>query len=95
MTTMKDVLDRAIDAVCRDRGTTHGADTGESFEHIAALWSAYLGVKIQASDVPQMMVLLKISRAKKGDPSFRDHYVDQAGYAAVSAEVVAKTVVPF
>lgn len=51
----------------------------ESFERIAALWSAYLGVPLEAEDAANLLILLKVARAKQG--FHRDSYVDVAGYA--------------
>ena len=64
-----------------ERGS-HG-DAIENHEHIAALWSAYLGVEVSAREVAEMCILLKLSRALCGEP-VRDHYVDICGYAAIA-----------
>jgi hypothetical protein len=50
-----------------------------SFQRIATMWSAYLGVEVSPEDVAQCMVLLKVCRAKQGQ--HRDSLVDIAGYA--------------
>lgn len=50
----------------------------ESFERIAAMWSAYVGVALTGEDVAMLMVLLKVCRAKQGQ--HRDSLVDIAGY---------------
>lgn len=49
-----------------------------NLQRIAALWSAYMGVEMTASDVAKMMVLHKLSRSRAG--AVRDHYVDAIGY---------------
>lgn len=71
------------------RGEQHG-DMQESFTMIAQFWTTYVRhisavygeVKISASDVGQMMVLLKIARATYGEGN--DHYVDEAGYSGIA-----------
>lgn len=88
--TAGDILQEAKTIVTGDRNTTHG-DKERSFVVIAQLWDAYLtgrkhGGSITAVDVSNMMVLLKIARSIQGAP-VRDHYVDMAGYAAISGEL--------
>lgn len=79
------ILLNAVDATT-ERNTTHGV-AEDNFQHTAALWSAYLGVAISATDVCQMQVMAKISRAKKGNPLHPDHYVDQCGYSALAGRM--------
>tara|TARA_R110000822_G_scaffold89145_3_gene206148 strand:+ start:335 stop:649 length:315 start_codon:yes stop_codon:yes gene_type:complete len=59
----------------------------ENHENIAKLWNGYLYNKeeLSASDVANMMELMKVARRKAG--AFNaDDYVDGAGYAAVAYE---------
>lgn len=56
-----------------------------SFEKIADLWSAYLGIHISAEDVTMLMILLKIARVNCGH-NRDDSLVDIAGYAACAVE---------
>lgn len=81
-----EILKKSITAV-EARSATHGPELRQSFYHVAQLWSAYLGCEVNTEDVPQMLALLKMSRAKKGDAKDPDHYVDQAGYAAIAGEL--------
>lgn len=83
------LLAEAADTI-RQREGAHG-DKGETFRMIAAMWSAYLGVAVSPVDVAQMMVLLKVARARSGDRTHRDHYVDQAGYAACTADLLTES----
>ena len=80
----KEMLEEAIELVGGDRAATHGSGY-ENHLNIAHLWNAYLFNKktLAASDVANMMELLKIARRKLGvlNP---DDYVDGAGYAAVA-----------
>lgn len=84
--TAKTVLEEAIKLVGGDRSATHGS-MWENHENIARLWNGYLWnvEKISASDVANLMELLKVARRKLG--SFNpDDYVDGAGYSGVSYE---------
>ena len=62
----------------------------DNFEAVAAMWNAYLGRReqgtITARDVAQMMILLKAARLSVS-PGHRDSLLDQAGYAALAAEI--------
>ena len=88
-TTRKTILDAAEKCVCRDRQDTHGRPE-DSFGAIADLWTAYLdtGRDITPVDVAQMMILLKVGRAKE-NPKHQDNWVDMAGYAACAGEIAA------
>ena len=88
-TTRKTILDAAEKCVCQDRQDTHGRPE-DSFGAIADLWTAYLGTgqEIDPVDVANMMVLLKIARAKE-NPKHQDNWVDMAGYAACAGEIAA------
>ena len=80
----KEMLEEAIELVGGDRAATHGSGY-ENHLNIAHLWNAYLFNKetLTASDVANMMELLKIARRKLGALN-SDDYVDGAGYAAVA-----------
>lgn len=57
----------------------------ESFEKLAALWSAYLNTNISAHDACVMMSLLKVSRlAYKPN---EDSSMDGAAYLALASQV--------
>lgn len=88
-TTRKTILDAAEKCVCHDRQDTHGSPE-DSFGDIANLWTAYLGTgqEIDPVDVANMMVLLKIARAKE-NPKHTDNWIDIAGYAACAGEIAA------
>lgn len=80
-----DILDKAKEYVTKDRNATHG-EPEDTFGTIAGLWSAYLGADVSPADVCNLMVLLKVARAK-ANPMHDDSFVDMAGYAACGAEV--------
>jgi len=100
-TSAGELLREAANIVDGARNTQHG-DKERSFQTIAQFWNNYLngkareagdvlGVYIQPSDVAQMMVLLKVSRSIHGE-QVRDHYVDEAGYAAVAGELAEREI---
>lgn len=84
------LLSEAAETI-RQREGAHG-DKGRTFRMIAAMWSAYLAGRpagpLDSVDIAQMMVLLKVARARCGDRSHWDHYVDQAGYVACTADLL-------
>ena len=84
--TAKEVLETALEVVDGDRASTHGSML-ENHENIARLWNGYMYNmgELTASDVANMMELMKVARRKAGAFN-RDDYVDGAGYAAVAYE---------
>ena len=78
------ITDEAKIIVAADRASDYG-DANESFSRIAKLWSAYVGVTINSWDVAQMMILLKVSRAKTSRK--RDTLVDIVGYAECASKL--------
>ena len=83
----KELLDEAGRTIAGQRQEEYG-DARQSFERIAALWSADTGARITGSDVASMMVLLKVSRTRTS-PEKLDSWLDMAGYAALAAEMVS------
>ncbi len=77
----------AAELVAGDRAASHG-DAAATFATIAALWSAYLGVAVSAADAAQMLALVKMARARHGR-KLADHFIDQAGYAALAGALAA------
>lgn len=78
------ITDTAKAIVAGDRAADYG-DVNESFGRIAKLWSAYIGTEIKPWDVAQMMILLKVSRAKTSRKA--DTLVDIAGYAECAGKL--------
>jgi hypothetical protein len=82
------ILKKALDAVTGARAREHGP-ARQTFARIATLWNAYLEVRrepaapLTASDVAELLLLLKIARAQSGAHS-PDDFVDQAGYAGLA-----------
>lgn len=98
MTTKREVLDRAIEAVA-DRGLNYGAPE-DNFVRIARLWNAHMhnrgigtNVSLDATDVATMCALLKIARLQH-QPDHMDSWVDLAGYAACGGEIAVKSNTP-
>ena len=87
MMNRKELLEEAGRTIAGQRQDDYG-DARQSFDRIAALWSAYTGSRITAADVASMMVLLKASRARTS-PEKIDSWLDMAGYAALAAEMVS------
>lgn len=93
MENAHDVLLAATDIVGGARQAQHG-DKYDNHHMIATLWNGYLHnheqsdaprKALQASDVANMMELLKIARRQTGGFN-GDDYVDGAGYAGVAFE---------
>jgi hypothetical protein len=78
------ISEEAAAVVAGDRAADYG-DVSESFARIAKLWSAYTGTTVSPWDVAQMMILLKVSRAKTSTK--RDTLVDIAGYAECAGQL--------
>ena len=84
MNTRTDILNEASALINGDREQDYGTPK-DSFGCIAYMWTAYLGHPVTASEVCNMMALLKIARLRNGP--HRDSNVDAAGYMALSAEM--------
>jgi hypothetical protein len=82
--SQQSISEEAAAIVAGDREADYG-EVNESFSRIAKLWSAYTGSTIEPWDVAQMMILLKVSRAKTSKK--RDTLVDIIGYAECAAKL--------
>ena len=80
------MLTSANELVSDKREQEHG-DFAENAQVIADLWTAYKGTEFTPHDVPMMMALLKIARAKN-NPKKVDNYRDGCGYIALASEQV-------
>lgn len=81
-----DILTTAKNLTEGDRNDSYG-DPYTNLSHAADLWNAYLGTRgIKARDVANMMVLVKLGRAKCGALGHFDNYIDAAAYAAIAGE---------
>ena len=89
MSDREKCLRSANECVNQSRKDQYG-NLEDNFENIAELWNSYLfGADdrcITATDVANMMVLLKVARSA-ANPLHEDNYVDMAGYAACAYEL--------
>lgn len=92
--TRKEILEAAERRVCGSREEDYGSPEN-NFGIIADLWTLYIKEKcvspgtdvcVNADDVANLMVLLKIARIATGVGT-DDSYVDLAGYAACGGEI--------
>ena len=83
----REILSDAAVCVCSDRNLMYG-EPEDNFDVIAAMWSAYLGMPVTASDVAAMMILFKVARIATAEKPSRDSYVDIAGYAACGGGMI-------
>lgn len=87
----EECLRKANECVNGSRDEQYGS-AENSFQHIAEMWSAYLGEKLNAEidalDVSSMMIMLKLARVS-ANGFHLDNYVDIAGYAACAYGIAA------
>lgn len=86
--TKQSIIDEAKAIVANDRASDYG-EANESFTRISKLWSTYTGTTITPWDVAQMMILLKVSRAKTSQK--RDTLIDIIGYAECASKLNSPT----
>ena len=80
----KEYLETAVKLITGPRAKDYG-DKIQNHGNIAKLWSAYLDKEITAHDAAILLGLLKIARAKFGNPH-PDTYIDAAAYMAIAGE---------
>lgn len=78
------LMDEAARIISGQRRQDYGP-VSESFQRIAVMWSAYVGVELSTLDVANLMILLKVCRARNG--YHRDSFVDIIGYAALTEQL--------
>ena len=71
------------------RSETHG-DIEQGFRLTSQMWANYLGTHVTTVDVAHMLLLYKMSRAKFGDQTHMDHFIDEAGYAGIAGALSGK-----
>ena len=90
-TSMKSILDEAIDAVSGDQRKDYGSPD-VAHKKIAEFWNVYLKIRkepesaISPVDVANMMILLKLARHTETPK--KDNYTDIAGYAYCASEIL-------
>lgn len=91
-----EVLNKAREVVTSARNVSYG-EPQDDFACTSEFWESYIAritqvrgyPEIRPSDVPVMMILLKISRLAQ-TPGDADHWVDIAGYCAIGAECASE-----
>mgnify|MGYP003117198426 FL=1 len=84
-------LETALELVSGTRAVQNG-DKLINHDNIARLWSGFLtnkfraNIRLDASDVAQLMVLLKVARTQNGDFN-EDDFIDICGYGAIAGEL--------
>lgn len=79
------IAEEAHNIIYGDRESTYG-EPDKNLKVIAGLWSAYLGTEITATQVCDLMVLLKVARLKNS-PGHRDSKVDIVGYTLLKDRI--------
>ena len=79
----------SVDKLLTERNSTHGdfsanALVSQSLKYIIRSYSSGMPSQIQREALD--MICLKISRIVTGDPNFKDHWDDIAGYATLAAK---------
>ena len=78
-----EILERAGIIINGERAKDYG-DAKENFQHIADMWSVFLGQRITRQQVAACMILVKTARLMKSDKE--DSWLDICGYAALGGE---------
>lgn len=81
-----ELLMHAAELINGQRAQDYG-EPQQSFENIARMWSTYLHTEITVTDVGMMMILLKVSRNRRGIDK-QDNFVDICGYASLAGSKV-------
>jgi hypothetical protein len=79
-----DLLREAEGLIAGDRNQAYG-EPFDDFSRTAAMWSAYLGIPVDAHDVAALLIMVTLSRLTES-PTKRDHWADIAGYAGCGYE---------
>lgn len=83
------ILIAADSAINGPRNVAYG-DAGTEFERIARIWSILIGTELDSTDVPRMLIAMKLVRSTVS-PDHADHWVDIAGYAALAPRTIGMT----
>ena len=79
-----DILLQAHALINGERQASYGPPA-ESFERVAAMWTAYLEYTVTAKDVCLCLALLKIAREAHAHKL--DNLLDAAGYIGLAADM--------
>ena len=67
-------------------------DPKVTFQQIATMWSGYLGIEVKATDVPMLLMQVKMVRAKQM-PNYSDNSDDIEGYLDIFRQLVGDEMV--
>jgi hypothetical protein len=85
--SQSDVRKDNVAELIDERRRVYGEPT-ETFPQIAAMWNAYIGGgEITPTDVPAMMILMKLVRARQA-PDYSDNTDDVDGYLDIYRKLV-------
>lgn len=82
------ILKEAESLIHGDRQKDYGHPI-DDFSRTAGMLKAQFGWEVEPIHIPQLMILLKISRIRQS-PKKRDHWVDICGYAGTAELVIEK-----
>ena len=82
-----EVLKDALKLINEDREIVYGTPK-DNLGLTAKFWGLWLGIRVEAHDVATLMELAKVAR-RKNKPTYKDNYIDAAGYAALGYEVAS------
>jgi hypothetical protein len=80
------IADKAKEIIYGDRENVYG-EPAKNLNVIAGMWSAYLGVEVSATNVCDMMVMLKLARLKNM-PGHEDSLTDAIGYTLLHDRIL-------
>ena len=83
-----DVLEKTKTIINGEREGQYGSPE-DSFQIIADMWTSYLGLRITATDIANMMILMKVARNANGVYK-DDNWIDICGYAAIGGELQSR-----
>lgn len=79
---MSDIVNEVIDG----RRSVYGQPT-DTFARIAQMWSAQLGIEVNAWQVPLLLISVKLIRTGEA-PTYSDNSDDIEGYLAIFREII-------
>ena len=84
--TKEEILNQAVTIIKGDRNLRYG-DPKINYKRIIEGWQLILGTEITEGQYGMMMIWMKIARLME-DETHMDSWIDIAGYAACTGEVV-------
>lgn len=84
--TRAKLLQTAKDLTCGERNVSYGSPVDQA-ARAAAIFNAWSGRNLTATEISQVMVAVKLSRMPSS-PTKADHYADAMAYIGIVAECV-------